>query len=83
MYNSGVFYTKGWGTKIDYCKAVYWYNLATQENYLPVIHNLATRYVNGECVEESDSKAIVLWKRAARSGYKLSIDMLSSYNIRF
>lgn len=64
----GECYHDGYGTQVDYNKAVFWYTKAAKGGDYRAQCNLGKCYLNGEGVAKNKNTAIYWYKQAAKNG---------------
>ncbi|OHT15497.1 hypothetical protein TRFO_02806 [Tritrichomonas foetus] len=65
QFNLGVMYHNGWVYDRDYTKALYWFELAAEQNHRAAIYDIANMYYRSRGVPRDLRKAFDYFKRAA------------------
>ncbi len=72
----GTLYSDGHGIKLNYKKAIYWYQKAINQGYFRAYNNLGYLYQYGQGVKQNYEKAADLYKRADGKG-----SVIAGYNL--
>ena len=70
QYNTGVNYYIGRGINKDLEKAVYWYQMASEEGHSKAPFNIAIIYANGEVADKDLTLALEYFLLSAKRGNK-------------
>ncbi|ENU91850.1 hypothetical protein F971_02943 [Acinetobacter vivianii] len=72
QFKLGECYTVGWGTTIDYHKAMYWYKKSAQQGNPAAMNNIGMLYQRGLGVEKNGEISTDWYIKAANLGYSLA-----------
>ncbi len=76
-YKLGIMYEKGFGTKKDYKKAMYWYEKSIKDGFQKAYCNLGGIYLNGTGTAVDKEKAVEYFSLGAENNDPRSLFMLA------
>ena len=78
----GALYDHGLGVDEDDATAVYWYQLAAEQNFPLAMRNLASKYASGHGVPYDKALADSWYEKAAKMGDPGAIERLEGLSTR-
>ena len=82
QFNVGLMYYHGQGVPQDFVKAVKWYQLAAEQEFIEAQNHLGTMYFNGRGIPQDYLKAVKWYRLAAEQGNsnaQLNLGILNEY----